>query len=158
MGGAGLRSPIQASSRAVREVQTRRSELGAALAALEHALLLDPEASAAWRLAVAGRVHDLSRAVAMHVGVTEGPGGLHDDITAGYPRLDHLVRRLQREHGAIRAELHEDERALAGPLDDEGVLRLRRDLLEMIERIRTHRQRGRELVHQAYDIDIGPGD
>jgi hypothetical protein len=90
-----------------------------------------------------------------HVAITEGPGGLYHELAVQSPRLAHAVDRLAGEHAEIARRLEElltwTEAADAEP-DVGEVRRTGTDLLVVLMR---HRQRGADLVFEAYDLDIG---
>jgi hypothetical protein len=99
------------------------------------------------------RVLDHLRVVfAVHVEVTESPGGLYEEIMEIAPRLANKIARFKREHAAITT-------AIAAALDD-----LRKDpvprglqgrLAHLLEGLARHRKRGADLVYEAYHVDIG---
>jgi hypothetical protein len=83
----------------------------------------------------------IAEAVAEHLSVTEGDHGLYAEIAAADPRLSFAVESLLREHDEFR-------RALRRSLNDEE----RAELARLLDR---HRQRGNDLVYEAYVVDIG---
>jgi hypothetical protein len=94
-----------------------------------------------------------------HVIVTEKPGGLYEEITERSPRLVGNIQRLQGEHPSIGeaveamvARLESTEITEDGewPLDA-----ARDDLQRFIGLVVKHRQRGADLVWEAYNVDIG---
>jgi hypothetical protein len=146
-------------SPALREAAKRRRTLHESLVALEQAISSP----------AAGRIPDWTRVVTkeltavrdawdLHVDATEKPQGLYEEIVATSPRLDGTVQRLQREHPeiteAVGLMLERLEQAevggIAWPLDD-----ARDDLQRLIGRLIRHRQRGADLVWEAYNVDIG---
>jgi hypothetical protein len=93
-----------------------------------------------------------------HVEVTEGPAGLHEAILDGDLRLANAVDALRLEHIEIAeliADLVSDTEAPVTPGDVETV-RDRGTLL--LSRLARHRQRGADLIYEAYETDIGGGD
>jgi hypothetical protein len=90
--------------------------------------------------------------------VTEQEEGLYDEILERAPRLAGNVRRLRDEHPEIRegigANLERLEQTEIGsegwPLDQ-----ARDDLQRFIGSVIRHRQRGADLVWEAYNVDIG---
>ncbi|HEX5938333.1 MAG TPA: hypothetical protein VFZ75_11710 [Actinomycetota bacterium] len=154
MGGNGNeRTP------ALREAARRRRTLHEALVALEQAISSP----------AAGRIPDWTRRVTKemtavrdawdeHVDGTEKPGGLYEEIVGTSPRLAGTVDRLRDEHPditAVVAEMHArveqvEIGGLPWPLDD-----ARDDLQRLIGRLIRHRQKGADLVWEAYNVDIG---
>lgn len=117
----------------------------------------------------AGRVTDWSGQVTkdlvgvrdafdQHVIVTEKPGGLYEEIMERAPRLAGTVKRLQDEHPAIGESIVKlvtrleasDVGSESWPLD-----RARDDLQRLIGAVVRHRQKGADLVWEAYNVDIG---
>ncbi len=93
-----------------------------------------------------------------HVDTTEKPGGLYEEIVTMSPRLAGTLDRLRDEHpeitdavGEMLARLEQVEiGGLPWPLDD-----ARDDLQRLIGKVIRHRQRGADLVWEAYNVDIG---
>lgn len=140
-------------------LRQRRAELRESMDALEAALAAPAlESQVRWRQRVHGALTDLSAGFQDHVGITEGPDGLYDELRTKAPRLTHSVDRLGQEHEAI-AELLGALLARTGPDAEgeaEGAAELIREqgttLLGLLVR---HRQRGADLVFEAYEFDIG---
>jgi hypothetical protein len=140
-------------------VRIRRAELREALDGLERALA----APAAGRAVVWGEaVHACAVRIAddfgAHVEVTEGPGGLHQAILAGDLRLANAVRALTAEHGRIAAEVAALVADSEPPVTEADVDTLRDRGTRLIGQLSRHRQRGADLIYEAYETDIGGGD
>jgi hypothetical protein len=133
----------------IRRARRHRVELLAAIQAFECALA-SPVADPAWRsgvVAALGRLHDAFRT---HVELTEGADGLYAEVLADAPRLARKVRNLRREHGRLLTALEVlTERADADPD------RLRYRASELLRELSRHRQRGADLIYEAYATDIG---
>ncbi|HEX6247534.1 MAG TPA: hypothetical protein VFZ64_06650 [Nocardioidaceae bacterium] len=138
------------------ELRRRRGELRGSIDALELAL----SAPAAmdrqrWQERVHAALVELSSDLRLHVEITEGPQGLHQELLEAAPRLSEAVRRLAVEHVQIAEQTEKllHLAANAENLEDVTVLRdLGTDLLGTLIR---HRQRGADLVYEAYEFDIG---
>jgi hypothetical protein len=90
---------------------------------------------------------------AVHVEVTESPGGLYEEILEIAPRLANKITRFKREHAAITTAITttlDDLRAQATPLTE-----LRGRLDHLLQALVRHRKRGADLVYEAYHVDIG---
>ena len=93
-----------------------------------------------------------------HVDTTEKPDGLYEEIVTTSPRLAGTVDRLRSEHPditeAVGRMLERMEQVEVGgvawPLED-----ARDDLQRFIGKVIRHRQRGADLVWEAYNVDIG---
>lgn len=115
--------------------------------------LAAPAGDPAWRDRVAGKLRGLSSAFAEHVMVTEGADGLYAEVLDHAPRLARRVHVLIREHAAVEATLSALEHRAAQPETTNEQLRSwSGDLLRELSR---HRQRGADLVYEAYHTDIG---
>ncbi|WP_213453644.1 hemerythrin domain-containing protein [Rhizomonospora bruguierae] len=98
-------------------------------------------------------VHALRSSFADHVGATEGPDGLYAELLDQAPRLAPGVTVLVRDHARVAAAID----ALAGRLDapDTDPDELRRRSGRLLRWLCRHRQRGADLVYEAYDTDLG---
>jgi hypothetical protein len=81
---------------------------------------------------------------------------LYDDIRATAPRLSHGVEMQESEHAELLAEVHRllDERD-EGLRDPEDVTAHREAVTRLLDLLARHRQRGSDLVYEAYAVDIG---
>ena len=146
-------------ARDLETVRRRRADLREVLNAFEDALA----APAAGRAVVWGeRVHevvgDLVVEFAEHVDVTEGRDGLHEAILTAAVRLANAVDALTEEHGVIAAEIASLVAATEPPVTAEDVTTIREQGTQLLGHIVRHRQRGADLIYEAYDTDIGGGD
>jgi hypothetical protein len=149
----GVRSP------ALQEAAKRRRTLHEALVALENAIS-SPAAGRIpdWTRLVQKELTSVRDAWDAHLDTTEKPEGLYDEIVSTSPRLAGTVDRLRNEHPDITQGLRQSLERLeqvevggvAWPLDD-----ARDDLQRLIGRLVRHRQRGADLVWEAYNVDIG---
>jgi hypothetical protein len=106
-----------------------------------------------WRERVRERLDSLRAAVAEHVVVTEGPDGLYAELLDHAPRLARGVHSLVREHAALvtaadTLDARLDEQAIA-------VEQVRGWASDLLRELHQHRQRGADLVYEAYAADIG---
>lgn len=99
---------------------------------------------------------DLSRHWYDHVAATEAPDGLLAQIVTDSPRLAPMADRLRRQHPDVTVRLEAVRRQLdGGDPDLDALLPRIAELLAVIDR---HRRDGGELIHRAYNIDIGLGE
>jgi hypothetical protein len=132
----------------------QRAELLAAIRGFEYALTGSPS-EPSWRHGVAAELSRLRAAFNQHVELTEGPDGLYAEVVGVAPRLANQVSTLGREHEAVSSSLAMlSEHIDNGQLDQEPerVCALARQVLRELSR---HRQRGADLVHEAFTTDIG---
>jgi hypothetical protein len=141
------------------ELRRHRAELRESMSALENALAAPATSDhARW----AERVHvaavELAGDFREHVDTAEGPDGLYREILDTSPRLSQAVAALTREHQLIRREVDGlvDRAAASG--DVEGAERARVLGTALLGRLVRHRQRGSDLVYEAYQYDIGGED
>jgi hypothetical protein len=90
---------------------------------------------------------------AVHVEVTESPGGLYEEIMEFAPRLANKITRFKREHATITAAVSaglDDLRKEAKPFAE-----LQDRFENLLETLVRHRKRGTDLVYEAYHVDIG---
>jgi hypothetical protein len=140
-------------------VRRRRAELGESLKLLEQSLAAPALGRAvAWgeqvNLAVAVMTADFRE----HVSVTEGPDGLHDAIVAGDLRLTNAVTALAAEHADITAGLVLLSEASEAPVVPVDVVALCEQATRLLAQVVRHRQRGADLIYEAFETDIGGGD
>lgn len=140
-------------------VRTRRAELRETLDALERALAAPGSARAVvWGELLHGAIERLASDFALHVEVTEGPDGLHQSILAGDLRLANQVAALVEEHKTIAADIAALSAGSEAPVSPDDVAGLREQGTTLLGRIVRHRQRGADLIYEAYHTDIGGGD
>lgn len=115
--------------------------------------LAAPAGDSGWRGQVKDRLAALRGSFTEHVVLTEGPAGLYTELLDQAPRLARDVRGLIREHGAVATALSALQRRVDGPgVSAQEVRGHAGDLLRELSR---HRQRGADLVYEAYATDIG---
>jgi hypothetical protein len=144
---------VAVTSRPSYEVaRRRRAELLQAIHAFERAIA-GPGADPGWPALARGRLVGLRDQLAEHVVVTEGPDGLYAGLREDAPRLTRSVAGLVAEHEALLAGIDALIRRLGEPVCDVDAAREQAgDLLAALSR---HRQRGADLVYEAYATDIG---
>jgi hypothetical protein len=140
-------------------VRRRRIELRDTLDALERALAAPAFGRAAiWGEQVVAAVTRLAAEFAEHVEVTEGPDGLHQNILAGDLRLANAVTALTHEHVTIAADIAGLYAACEPPVTSPDVADVREQGTRVMGRLARHRQRGADLIYEAYQTDIGGTD
>ncbi|MEO5608217.1 MAG: hypothetical protein ABIQ61_06955 [Ornithinibacter sp.] len=141
------------------QVRAHRSELGEAMRALDEATSLPVGRGQLWRRRVRAALTELAHDLRDHVALTEAEGGLYADIGVTSPRLTHAVEQQRQDH---RWFLEEVERLLTERdegLTDEGALAAHREAAtSLVGRLVRHRQRGSDLIYEAYAVDIGGSD
>lgn len=140
-------------------VRARRVQLRQALAELEE----DLAAPASGRPDQWGqRVHAgfvrVADEFSGHIAVTEGPGGLHQTVLAAAVRLANAVTGLVAEHDRIAADIAGLVADTSEPLRAEQIDGIRERATALLAALARHRQRGADLIYEAYQTDIGGGD
>ena len=118
--------------------------------------LAEPEHTALWWVELAGNLDRLDDAFAAHRADVEGAGGWHAQVLHDAPRVAPLVARLEIDHDRLSNRIREARSRigeLAGdPAGAAEAIGLARDILE---RLRCHEEDARDLVHEAYRVDLG---
>lgn len=150
----------EASTSALEAAKGQRLSLRRAIAALEEALAItdDPDGmggpdSLPARLAPA--LERLQEVFAVHVEVTEAPGGLYHEILENAPRLANRVTRFRREHAEITDGIRRGIAESSTATDPDAVQALRDHSVRLFADLVRHRKRGLDLVYEAYHVDIG---
>lgn len=138
--------------------RARRAELLAAATALERALAV-PARDPTWRDRVQAGTEGLRTAFDHHIAATEGPDGMYADIMNTAPRLKFALDQLVVEHAEMRATIGVLAKLTAelDPSDVETIDRIRVEGTDLLARLVRHRQRGADMVFEAYEQDIGGG-
>jgi hypothetical protein len=119
---------------------------------LERALAA-PAGDPGWRQRVRVRLGGLCGAFAEHVVVSEGPDGRYAELLDHAPRLARAVQLLIREHAVVAATMSDLQRRVDRP--EATVEELRDGAGDLLRELSRHRQRGADLVYQAYQTDLG---
>jgi hypothetical protein len=112
-----------------------------------------PAGDPGWRPRVSSRLHGLRGAFGEHIVVTEGPEGLYAELLDHAPRLARCVHVLVREHAALANAMSALQRRVDHP--EPTVAELRAWSSDLLRELSRHRQRGADLVYEAYATDIG---
>jgi len=151
-----VESLVPVSVDGLEAVRLRRSELRESMSALEQALA-GPALGrvGAWAQRVHVALVELSADLRAHIDLTEGVGGLHEDVLSTAPHLAGRVRRLTREHGEMTRLVEDLITRAVGPLDDDAVAHIRSRATTLLGRLIHHRQAGADLLYEAYQADVG---
>ena len=114
-----------------------------------------PRREAQWREELGVKLAALGQALEWHIAATEGEDGLLAEIVAAAPRLADRVERARRDHERLRSGIQQAADAIvAGAAVDE----LRDQVVVVLSEVVRHRQRGSDLVFDAYNVDIDAAD
>lgn len=141
------------------ELRRHRAELRESMHAVEQALAAPaPGRAGAWAERVHVALVELSSDFRQHVGITEGPDGLYQDVLATAPRLSNPVARLTREHEEIGQSLDDAVISARDAAREGGVDRVRDMGVRLLGRLVRHRQGGSDLLYEAFESDLGGQD
>ncbi len=150
----------EASTSALEAAKGQRLSLRRAIAGLEAALAtpdnpdgLDGQDGLPTRLLPP--LERLQEVFAVHVEVTEAPGGLYQEILENAPRLANRVTRFRREHAEITEAIRRGLAECAAATTPEAATALRDRTVRLFADLVRHRKRGLDLVYEAYHVDIG---
>ena len=137
-------------------LRRRRAELFESMGALRQALAAPTSGCLdGWSEWVDVALIELSADIRAHIAITEGPGGLHGDVVDVAPRLSYAVHRLVGEHVTINDLLSQLTLRARGATTGAHVDDVRGLGADLLVRLDRHRQRGADLVFEAYETDIG---
>ena len=138
------------------ELRQHRAELRESMSALEGALAAPATTDLTrWAQRVHVALVELSGDFREHIDITEGPDGLYRDLLETSPRLSEAVAGLTREHVLISAQVDKLLSRVSAPGGIDEVDRVRGVGTALLGRLVRHRQRGSDLVFEAYEFDIG---
>ena len=138
------------------DLRRQRAELRESMSALEAALAAPATGDRGrWTQRVHAATVELAGDLREHVDITEGPDGLYREVLETAPRLTEAVTALKREHVLIRDQLQSVLDRVAAPDAGVEVDRVRALGTALLGRLVRHRQRGSDLVFEAYEVDIG---
>jgi hypothetical protein len=141
--------PIEAIT-SLDAARRHRVELLDTMCAVERALA-EPAAEPGWQAELADRLTALRLAFAEHMSLTEGADGLYAELLEHAPRLAYQVRGLAREHAVLALDIE----AICAQRPDGLPEHQRRWAGDLLRDLAGHRQRGADLVYEAYATDIG---
>jgi hypothetical protein len=158
--GAGTDTPARAPE--LQDVRVRRAGLKAVMSGLEIALAAPARNRVEWVTGVHEALQAVNDVWTRHIVDTEAPGAFLDEMVTEAPRLSTPVAKLRRDHSDILATIARAEKTLVtapGPQDayDAWADAVRAELVTLLSALARHRQRGADLIYEAYDVDIGGG-
>ena len=136
-------------------LRRQRAELRESMSALELALAGPaPSGQVRWAERVHVALVELSADFREHIDLTEGHDGLYVDILATAPRLSGAVARLTGEHVEITDRV-DDLLARTSTRAGQEADQVRDLGTTLLGLLVSHRQRGSDLVYEAYEFDVG---
>jgi hypothetical protein len=156
---AKARLELGESSPRVETARARRHSLITAMSRLE-GVIASPAAAEGWLGAVSVALDEVRLAFEEHVAVTEGSDGLLPEILQIAPRFATEIELIKAEHEAIEEALDVAGLTINGALEiaSEDPQPVRECVVTLLGRLGLHRQRGADLVYDAYNVDIANAD
>jgi hypothetical protein len=147
------------SSKEIGKAAAVRGSLRGAMHALEQ-VAASASMAEGWGNSIREAVTQLRNEFDAHVQITEGEGGLLEEISQEAPRLAVDIAIIRNEHDEIYDTLELVELTVATALEMEGSdpEALRGRITTLLSRLSLHRQRGADLVYDAYNVDIATAD
>jgi hypothetical protein len=140
-------------------VRRRRVSLRAAMTSLEESLAVPASGRiGVWAVGVDEAAVEVGSHLNEHIETSEGPQGFHVEILAAAPRLSHAVATLVSDHEAASDILGQLLTRVEEAKTQEDVDAIRELGTELLSRLTRHRQRGADLIYEAYEYDLGGED
>jgi len=111
-----------------------------------------------WSTSTADCLALLATAFELHAQQSESPDGLLAEIVEVSPRCAPAVGQIKRDHRDILADLRDLEVRTRRSADVSQIKGVREQALGLLQAIARHRQRGADLIYEAYSVDIEAGD
>lgn len=131
-----------------------RYTLGEAARRLELAIASPAMGNDVWLKQVDEDLEDLSKSLVDHIHVTESDDGLLAQIIEDAPRLVSDVDVVLADHAEICEAIDLAKDTISHATAD-NISDVRAAVLTVLARLFEHRQRGADLVYDAYNVDIG---
>jgi hypothetical protein len=136
------------------ELRQHRAELRESMSALEDALAAPATADLShWVPRVQAALAEVAGDFRAHIEITEGTHGMYRELLRSSPRLAGAVDGLTQEHLVIIGQIDTLLTHVDTPAVDAD--RVRGTGTTLLGRLVRHRQRGSDLVFEAYEFDIG---
>ena len=142
----------------VQRARGRRQALRSAMMGLEAASAA-PVAKDGWFEHLAEALDHLTITFNEHVEMVEGENGLLDEIKEIAPQLQSEMDQMHTEHREIHTRLDSIKTSVkdaSATPDASG--EIRHQVRNLLSSLAGHRQRGADLVYDAYNVDISVGD
>lgn len=156
---AGMDANSAKSSDLVEIARAKRQSLGVSMGHLE-AVAAKPSGADGWLERTLSAVELLGRSLDDHIAVTEGGSGLLAEVLELAPQYAAEVDMIKAEHEGLLEALQKVDLTVrilleSGTSDPDSV---RHRVMTLLSRLSLHRQRGADLVYDAYYIDIATAD
>ncbi len=135
-------------------VVRQRSQLGQAMIQVEVAAAA-PAAKESWMIDLQHSLRQLEIAFNNHIVEVQSPLGLLDRIVDQAPRLQRAVERTRDEHDTIAESITAALATMEGENATDRRDEIRDTVMGVLLALARHRQKGADLIYEAYDVDIG---
>lgn len=135
-------------------ISRQRSQLGQAMQRVELAAAA-PAARDTWIGELAEHLRQLDSAFDRHIRDVQAPGGLLDRILDQAPRLQRNVEASKADHAAVSEAIKQAVSFTAADGAADRVDEVREATMAALLALARHRQKGADLIYDAYDVDIG---
>ena len=135
-------------------VVRQRSQLSRAMNQVELTAAA-PAAKESWLIDLQHSLRGLEVAFNHHIVEVQSPLGLLDRIVDQAPRLQRAVDATREEHEVIARAIASTLQMMDG--DDASARHdeIREETMSILLALSRHRQKGADLIYDAYDVDIG---
>ena len=133
-------------------VGRNRSQLGRAMQQVELAAAA-PSAKQSWLGDLQQSLRQLEIEFTSHVDKVQAPEGLLDGIVDLAPRLQLVVEQTRENHVAVSRSIAETLEMTHS--EDAKREDIRDATMAVLVALARHRQKGADLIYDAYDVDIG---
>lgn len=137
----------------VDEVAQRRDRMQLTIDGLRRAVELADRGDGGWQDAVAQAMNEAAATWERHVAGTEAPRGILAEVLEREPRLAHMVDALRADHVELRAVLGRAREKVT----TQDPAHASEEVQAVAARLSRHHHLGAELIHSAYDVELGGG-
>ena len=135
-------------------VVKQRSQLGQAMQRVEMAAAA-PAAKESWIADLTQHLRQLDIAFDQHISDVQAPLGLLDRIVDRAPRLQRSVEASKADHAAVADMIKQAVGLINSDDAASRVDEVREATMAALVALARHRQKGADLIYDAYDVDIG---
>lgn len=143
-----------ATEESLTAVAQQQSQLGQAMQQLESAVAA-PAAKESWTATLLHHLRQLETVFTHHVDSVQSPSGLLDRIVDQAPRLQRSVEARKLEHVRIATSISDTIQSTSPDGPGDTVIDIRESVMELIVDLSRYRQKGADLIYDAYAVDIG---
>lgn len=136
------------------DIGRQRSQMGLAMQQVELAASA-PIGKPSWISDLQQSLRQLEASLSQHMVEVQSPRGLYDNIVEQAPRLQRAVEAIREEHHGLIISVRQTLELASSADESTDRNSLRDKAIAVLVAVVRHRQRGADLIYDAYDIDIG---